>query len=546
MNKANFLVGLSITLLVLIGSIFYAEAMPEAKEKTGQTRDNHTDVFGITKIYPTKNGGNTWFMNMANPASDPRFDPQFNITQNPDGSWKMQQSQVRMLVYGSDQTTYETTSIPTFSRTQLTNNGYMQLSSDWRNFEITGYVKLNSITQGGLDQQFTWYGRGGAHNSLNNGCEGSSTKGALHFNGQTQIEKESWHVKYDFSDKITSNPPLLDRWIGFKFIVYNQPGINFAQQVHQEIWLDEFNNNNWLLVHSFIDDGFGSGATHCGPAFADNMPISWGGPIVTFRSDDADDFDFKNFSVREIQNNTVPPNDIDIDGIPNDLDDENIINSSIILTSPHFLSGDVTVQDGAVLTIPSGETLTVTSGKNLTVKTGSGVLIKSGGTLQVNSSSGPIIHMSDTTFGTAQSVHLGRQIHAEYVSPSSQLVGDNIDTIIIKIKKGGLPTGTAQIGVFDVNLEVKKLFGTIDVSTLTTSSTDHSFSLPLGQKYEIQPEDRIGIKFTGGDAANFVAITRDIDPQDPFDGINSYHTYYTTTWVPFIDRDLYMILQENP
>ena len=198
MKKSNFLVIFLVTFLIFTGSIFYAEAA--------------SDIFGITKIYPTKAGGNTWFMDMDNPASDPRFNSQSTITQNLDGSWKMEQSQVRMLVYSTDQTTYDITPIPTYSRTQLTNNGYMQLSSDWKNFEITGYVKLNEIS-GGVDKQFTWYGRGGVHNNLNGGCEGSSTKGALHFNGKTQIEKESWHVKYDFSDFKISNPQLLDRWI---------------------------------------------------------------------------------------------------------------------------------------------------------------------------------------------------------------------------------------------------------------------------------------------------------------------------------------------
>jgi hypothetical protein len=54
------------------------------------------------------------------------------------------------------------------------------------------------------------------------------------------------------------------------------------------------------MVDSFTDDGWGSGASHCGPANADNMPMTWGGPEVTFRADNAPDFDFKYLSVREI------------------------------------------------------------------------------------------------------------------------------------------------------------------------------------------------------------------------------------------------------
>ncbi len=260
-------------------------------------KDISKDIFGIKKIYPTIPNGNIWYMDMENPEDDPRFDPQRKITQNPDGSWKIQHEKVRMGVYSTNLTTYENTPIPTYSRTELDSKGYMQLPSDWKNFEMTGYVKLNE----GSDDEFTWFGRGGHHNDSNKGCEGSSYKSFLEFDGNTLFAKETWHVNYAFSDRTQSTTPLLDRWIGVKFIVYNEPGENFPQQVHQEIWLDVDSTNNWEKVNEFIDDGFGEDASHCGPAFAEDMPITWGGPIVAFRADNTQDFDFKHLSVREIQ-----------------------------------------------------------------------------------------------------------------------------------------------------------------------------------------------------------------------------------------------------
>ena len=265
-----------------------------------KNNDPADDLFGVKQIYPTRIGGNVWFMNMINPKSDPRFDPQATITKNVDGSWKMKNnSDVRMGVFSTTKTTYQNTPIPTFSRDQLTNKGYMQFPSDWRNFEMTGYIKLNS----GSNDDFTWYGRGGTHNDENHGCEGSSYKAELNFDGGTRFAKESWHVHYDFTDTKSSTPSMLNKWIGFKFIVYNKPGINFVQQVQGEIWVDLQNNNNWIKVDSFVDDGWGSGASHCGPTIADNMPITWGGPEATFRTDSKPDFDFKYLSIREI----VPP-----------------------------------------------------------------------------------------------------------------------------------------------------------------------------------------------------------------------------------------------
>ena len=256
-----------------------------------------SDIFGIKQIYPTKTSGNTWFMNMANPSSDPRFDSQKTITKNADGSWKMKGNPaVRMNAFSTSKTTYQNTPIPTLSRTQLASNGYMQLPSDWKNFEMTGYVKLNA----GSNDDFTWYGRGGSHNDASGGCQGSAYKAELSFNGGTRFAKETWHVSYDFTGKKSSTPSILDKWTGFKFVLYNKPGIKFAQQAQGEIWVDLQNNNNWVKVDSFVDDGWGSGASHCGPATAENMPITWGGPIVDFRADNSSDFDFKYLSVREI------------------------------------------------------------------------------------------------------------------------------------------------------------------------------------------------------------------------------------------------------
>ena len=54
--------------------------------------------------------------------------------------------------------------------------------------------------------------------------------------------------------------------------------------------------------------------------------------------------------------------------------------------------------------------------------------------------------MSDAIFTTGLSTYSGRQIHAEYVTSSSVLVGKYIDTIKIMLKKVGSPTGTATVG----------------------------------------------------------------------------------------------------
>jgi hypothetical protein len=151
-----------------------------------------------------------------------------------------------------------------------------------------------------------------------------------------------------------------------------------------------------------------------------------------------------------------------------------------------------------------------------------------------------IIQMNDTVSSMGLNVYKDNQTQDEIASPTSQLVGKSIDTIVVDLKKTGLPSGPVQVGVFTNTLSVKKLFGTIDASALTSSFKTYSFSLTPAQSYKIQAGDRIGIKFTGGDSSNKVVIME--DATNSFDGMNSYLITYDTAWQYHNFRDLYMIL----
>jgi hypothetical protein len=258
----------------------------------------NNDPFGIMKLYPTKNNGEEWYINMNNPNSDSRFNPQNTITQNPDGSWKMKATQVRMNVYTS--TGYNGDDIPTLDHSEIATNGYMLRPNDWKNFEMTQYVKVNTSPS---DDNFSPNGRGGRHTGggAPEGCEGSSMKGDVFFSGKVRFAKEQWHVSYVFTSLKTPTTSIQDKWVGIKFIVYN-----FVQNnqvvVKTELWLDINNGGNFVKVDERADSGgWGTEGTECGGA--PDQIITWGGPITTFRWDTATDVDFKNLSVREI----IPP-----------------------------------------------------------------------------------------------------------------------------------------------------------------------------------------------------------------------------------------------
>src|SRR6266550_7142264 len=47
------------------------------------------DKFGIAEIYPTKQNGREWFVNMQDPMSDEIFNTTAKVTREIDGSWRV-------------------------------------------------------------------------------------------------------------------------------------------------------------------------------------------------------------------------------------------------------------------------------------------------------------------------------------------------------------------------------------------------------------------------------------------------------------------------
>ena len=252
------------------------------------------DKFGVMKIYPTKKGGEQWFIK-SDPASDPRFSPQTTMTKNSDGSFKVKSTKVRMGVFTSSG--FHPESIKTLNQNKIALAGYMQSPNDWKNVEITGYVKLNS----GSNDNFVWYARGGRHTGFGapQGCEGVAYKGALYYSGATRWEKEQWHSGgYVFGEMGKNIGPIKGKWIGMKVIMYNVIQ-NDKPAVKLELWVDKNNNNNWIKANEKTDKGgWGNAGRECGGK-ADQI-ITWGGPIAAFRWDGATNVDIKKFSVREI------------------------------------------------------------------------------------------------------------------------------------------------------------------------------------------------------------------------------------------------------
>jgi hypothetical protein len=273
-------------------------------------RYSGVDKFGIKEIYPTKTGGEEWFMNMDEPRNDPRIGGEgpstIFVLQNDDGSWKVQSTEVRYGVLTSSG--YHPDLITTLNQQALAAKGYMQSPNDWKNVEMTGYFKVNAFTnttQNGAPH-IELLARGGRNTNddgtidgLSRQCEATTYHSNTYLDGRIKFEKDLQHtIGYTTGDpeKQHAIRPLLGRWIGIKAIYYNLPD----GKVRLEQWIDEDSNNNWHRMLHYTDKGnWGGGYPDCGAA--NTQVITWGGPIAVFRWDNIDDMDVKDFSVREIR-----------------------------------------------------------------------------------------------------------------------------------------------------------------------------------------------------------------------------------------------------
>ena len=234
---------------------------------------------GVKKIYPTLSGAETWFFNPTNP-NDGQFERNgAEISKNSDGSWKLKPGTTRMLAFTkssglpSDEVR---SSLPTYDYSRLAQTGYFYKPSDWKNMEITIYVKVLSTSGGG--DEISLVSRSVRHSTnVQEGCGGSSYHNNIDFtNGKFKFKKEMWHVNYDIKpySGITIGSTM-NKWIGFKGIVYNLPD----GSVKLESYVDKDNNNNWQKATEFVDKGnWGDDMTHC-KAKTGGAAITWGSPM---------------------------------------------------------------------------------------------------------------------------------------------------------------------------------------------------------------------------------------------------------------------------
>lgn len=118
---------------------------------------------------------------------------------------------------------------------------------------------------------------------------------------------------------------------------------------------------------------------------------------------------------------------------------------------------------------------------------------------------------------------------------------DRLDCIQFPLRKVGSPTGTADIAVFDTNGVLKPIqFGSLDVSTLTTSYAWREFCLSASMHHFIKDGDYIGIRFAGGDVSNHIVIP--VDTTNPVNPDTFMSRFLGGTWTDEPTLDMVAVM----
>jgi len=299
-RKRILLVASSILVLLIIFVLLYSRFVIPPIPLPVPVGERKVDEFGTLQIYPTVYGGREWFINMQDPFDDEAVSTDSGITldQQSNGSWGVNSSEVRIRVD--------------------TPPG----QEEWKNVEMTGYVKMISPTTltvdssefsdqdeesedgDSLDPHLTWRARGGRHSDMVP-CEGTALNGGLYLDGKVSWKKEIWHTGGYTTARGVSEIPnsFINKWIGWKTVMYN---IKNDSSVKMESYLDNEANNKWVKVSEVEDNGEWYADTSDDEFYSADCSkekdyiITNSGPIATFRADNLI-FDFKNLSIREIK-----------------------------------------------------------------------------------------------------------------------------------------------------------------------------------------------------------------------------------------------------
>lgn len=260
---------------------------------------------GVKMIYPPTLGGENWFLNPSNINNDPRFLPGTILDGDSEIGYTAMTTVANLWVKTSTGFTVGAVS-SNVDHGELSGRGYMLSQQDWKDTEMTTYVKFVSGDQTlAISMQCRGANEDGVHN-----CASTKYLTEIGFDGRQRFGKKQWNISQinkDWTDTSVlkdGKDTMGQGWFGIKFMAYNigigtgNPSGNYG--VKLETWIDYDNNNNWVKVAETVDSGGWGNTDNCGANVPTDQIISWGGPLAVFNFYNLGEIRFKLLSVRSI------------------------------------------------------------------------------------------------------------------------------------------------------------------------------------------------------------------------------------------------------
>lgn len=260
---------------------------------------------GVKMLYPPAVGGENWYFDPANLNNDRRFVPGVILDGDADLGFTAMAPIVNLWIKTS--TGFSVGAVASdVDHGVLASQGFMLAPNDWRDVEMTAYVRF---VGGDQTLAISMQCRGANENGIHN-CAATKYLTEIGYDGRQRFGKKQWNVSQinkDWTDLSVLKDNLAaipQGWFGIKFIVYNvgigtdNPSGNYG--VRLETWLDYDNNNQWVKVAETIDSGSWGNTDNCGDNVNPDQIISWGGPLAVFNFYNLGEIRFKLLSVRSI------------------------------------------------------------------------------------------------------------------------------------------------------------------------------------------------------------------------------------------------------
>lgn len=116
-------------------------------------------------------------------------------------------------------------------------------------------------------------------------------------------------------------------------------------------------------------------------------------------------------------------------------------------------------------------------------------------------------------------------IAERFIISDSPRLAETFNIVNINLSRVGTLIGNYTIGVFNGQGNTIDEFCTYQASILLTGAVDTSCHFPEG--YQLSVNDRVGIKYTGGNATNYIIVRADTTNIDPYAQIEKFSNGWT-------------------